>query len=62
MKIEKTVSGWQIEPSTDDEEKALAFALKALEWVYCCSVEARGFDSANHLQQSPQSPANFDQA
>jgi hypothetical protein len=41
MVIKKNGRGWQIEPSTSDEEKALLFLLNALEARYGSGVEAK---------------------
>ena len=40
MRIKKNARGWTIEPSTSDEEKALAFLLDALEQAYSVSTNS----------------------
>jgi hypothetical protein len=49
MKINRDVLGWRIEPSTNDEESALAFLFSALEEQYCNSKEATDTSLASHL-------------
>lgn len=40
MQIVKTVRGWLLEPSTDEEEKALDFLLMPLTMVYSKTTDA----------------------
>lgn len=35
MKITKYHDGWKVEPSTNDEERALGFIMNALQETYC---------------------------
>lgn len=49
MKIEKNTRGWQITPSTSDEQTALEFLLNAFEEKYTKPVETKDADSASYL-------------
>lgn len=49
MKIEKNTRGWQIVPSTSDEQTALEFLLNALEEKYTKLEETKDADSTSCL-------------
>ena len=48
MKIEKNARGWQVSPSTSEEQAALEFILKALEETYATAREVKGVDLASY--------------
>jgi hypothetical protein len=54
MKIEKNARGWQIVPSTSEEQTALEFILKAFEETYSKRQETTTIDLTTHsLVQVP---------
>ena len=56
MKIEKNARGWQISPSTSEEQTALEFILKALEETYAKPEEVKDAGLASHLPLLVPSP------
>lgn len=49
MRIIKYFEGWKIEPSTDEEEKALQFIISAFQKAYC-NVNSKGVEKATDSQ------------
>lgn len=48
MEIEKNIRGWQIVPSTNEEQTALEFLLKALEEKYAKPEETKDVDLTSY--------------
>jgi hypothetical protein len=60
MKIQKTALGWNIEPSTNDEQKELEFLMDNLREKYSKGYpsETKDFELTTHLQSLDQTHRN----